>query len=207
MRYIGPKNRIARQIGVDLGLKTPGTKSYARLLKKINIPPGQHGNKKRKKISERGIQLKEKQKLKHIFCINEKQLKKYFKKSSLKKGNTALYLSQFLELRLDNILYRLGFAPTRNSARQLITHGHILINGKKMNIPSYQVRLNDEISFSNEKTTKIPYIEKSLNNKDLIIPPWLERNNNNVGKLISLPNSDEILKQVNLRLIIEYYSK
>ncbi|MCS6956257.1 MAG: 30S ribosomal protein S4, partial [Patescibacteria group bacterium] len=90
MRYTGPRNKIARQIGSDLGLKTSGTKNHARLLKKINIPPGQHGAKKKKKISERGIQLKEKQKLKYIFCISEKQLKKYFKQASLKRGNTSL---------------------------------------------------------------------------------------------------------------------
>lgn len=207
MRYTGPRNRIARQQGVDLGLKTPGTKSHARLLKRLNVPPGQHGAKKKKKISERGIQLREKQKLKHIFCISEKQLKRYFKEASLKKGNTALYLSQYLESRLDNILYRLGFVPTRNAARQLITHGHISVNGKKLTIPSYQVKVGDEVGFLKQETVKIPYIEAFLNNnKDIIIPSWLEKKGL-TGKLISLPNADEILKQVNLRLIIEYYSK
>ncbi|GAB4219055.1 MAG: 30S ribosomal protein S4 [Candidatus Microgenomates bacterium] len=207
MRYTGPRNRIARQEGIDLGLKTQGTKSHARLLKRLNIPPGQHGAKKRKKISERGIQLREKQKLKYIFCISEKQLKNYFKKASAKKGNTALYLSQYLESRLDNILYRLGFVPTRNTARQLIVHGHIAVNGKKLSIPSYQVRVGDEISFLKPETAKISYIEAFLNNnKDIIVPSWLEKKGL-VGKLVSLPNADEISKQINLRLIIEYYSK
>lgn len=206
MRYTGPRNRIARQLGIDLGLKVAGTKSHARLLKKINILPGQHSAKKRKKISERGIQLKEKQKLKYTFCITEKQLKNYFRKASMKKGNTALYLSQFLESRLDNIVYRLAMAPTRNASRQLISHGHIAVNGKKMTIPSYQVKVGDEISFINSKITKVPYIEASLNNKDIIIPNWLEKKELG-GKLVSLPNADEISKQINLRLIIEYYSK
>lgn len=206
MRYLGPKNRISRREGIDLGLKTPGSNAQRRLLNKINIPPGQHGTKKRKKISERGLQLREKQKLRFMFGITEKQLKKYFQKAKEKKGNTALFLSQFLEQRLDNIVYRLGFAPTRAAARQLVTHGHILINGKKNNIPSYQVRINDEISFANEKIVKVPYIEKILNNKDIIIPLWLERKGT-FGKLISLPTNEEINKQINLRLIIEYYSR
>lgn len=207
MKYTGPRNRIARQLGIDLGLKTAGTKSHARLLKRINIPPGQHGGKKKKKISERGIQLREKQKLRYMFGITEKQLKNYFKKASLKKGNTGLYLSQFLERRLDNVVYRLGFAPTRASARQLVNHGHIKVNGKRVTIPSYQLDVGDEISFFSEKSTKIPYIESFLKmNKDIILPSWLEKNDLK-GKLISLPNADEISKQINLRLVIEYYSK
>ena len=206
MRYTGPRNKIARREGADLGLKTPGTKSHAQLLKRINIIPGQHGLKGRKKLSERGIQLREKQKLRFIFGITEKQLKNYFLKASVKKGNTAVFLSQLLESRLDNIVYRLGFAPTRASSRQLVAHGHILVNNKKLTIPSYQVKINDIISFDSEKTMKIPYIEKSLNNKDIIIPKWLERKVT-IGKLISVPDSSEIEKQVNLRLVIEYYSR
>lgn len=206
MRYIGPKNRIARREGVDLGLKTPGTKSYNRLLNKLNITPGQHGAKGKRKLSERGIQLREKQKLRFIFGINEKQLKKYFKLSSRKKGNTSLYLAMFLEKRLDNVVYRLGFAPTRAAARQLVSHGNILVNNKKVKIPSYQVKINDVITFADDKVSKIPYIEKEINNKDVIIPNWIERNNL-IGKIIAEPNQEDIMKQCNLRLIIEYYSR
>lgn len=206
MRYKGPKNRIARREGVDLGLKTLGSKNHARLLKKLNVRPGQHGTVSRRKVSERGLQLREKQKLRYIFGLSEKQLKNYFKKAVVKKGNTALYLSQFLENRLDNIVYRLGLAPTRAASRQLVNHGHIAVNDKKISIPSYQVKVGDKVSFVNEKTTKIPYIEKILTNKDLIIPAWLEKKAV-VGKLISLPTSEEISKQCNLRLIIEYYSR
>jgi small subunit ribosomal protein S4 len=206
MRYLGPKNRISRREGVDLELKTPGSKSHARLLKKLNVPPGQHGLRKRKKVSERGTQLREKQKLRYMFGITEKQLKKYFKKASLKKGNTALYLSQSLERRLDNIIFHLGFAPTRASARQLVNHGHIVVNKKKVTIPSYQVRVGEEVSFIDDKTTKIPYIENSLNNKDIILPIWLEKKAI-VGKLTVEPTQDAITKLINLRLIIEYYSR
>lgn len=207
MRYIGPKNRIARREGMDLGLKTLGSKSHARLLKKLNIPPGQHGaSGGRKKVSERGTQMREKQKLRFTFGITETQLKNYFKTASFKKGNTAFYLSQFLEKRLDNIVYRLGFAPTRAAARQLVTHGHFKVDDKKMSIPSCQVKVNQTISFLKDKSLKIPYIEKSISNKDIILPVWLERKAV-IGKLISEPTNDEIIKQVNLRLIIEYYSR
>lgn len=206
MRYIGPKNRISRREGIDLGLKTLGSKSQARLLKKLNVPPGQHGANSRRKVSERGVQMREKQKLRFTFGITETQLKNYFKTASFKKGNTAFYLSQFLEKRLDNIVYRLGFAPTRAAARQLVTHGHFKVDDKKMSIPSYQVKVNQTVSFLNDKSTKIPYIEKSVANKDVILPVWLERKAI-VGKLTSEPTNDEIIKQINLRLIIEYYSR
>ena len=206
MRYLGPKNRISRREGVDLELKTVGSKSHARLLKKLNVPPGQHGLRKRKKVSERGTQLREKQKLRYMFGISETQLKNYFKNASLKKGNTASYLSYSLESRLDNIVFHLGFAPTRAAARQLITHGHISVNKKKLSIPSYKVRVDDEISFVNEKTTKIPYVESCLENKDIILPVWLEKKSI-IGKLISEPTQEVIEKLINLRLVIEYYSR
>ena len=207
MRYTGPKNRIARREGMDLGLKTPGSKSHARLLKKLNVPPGQHGLKrKRRKPSEYSFQLREKQKLKYMFGVTEKQLKKYYRISKKKKGNSAFYLAQFLEKRLDTIVYRLGFVPTRGAARQLINHRNIKVNDKVVDIASYSVNINDIITFSDKKVLKIPYIEKALENKDVIMPEWLERKAI-VGKLLSEPTSDEIDKQVNLRLIIEYYSK
>lgn len=206
MRYTGPKNRIARREGVDLGLKTPGSKSHARLLRKINISPGQHGAKRKRKLSERGAQLREKQKLRFIFGLTEKKLKRYFKTAKEKTGNTAFYLAQFLEKRLDNIVYRLGFAPTRAAARQLISHRHIKVNDKIVNIGSYEVKLNDKIAFASDKTIKIEYIAKQLENKDLILPAWLKKQAV-VGMLVSKPTDEEITKQINLRLVIEYYSR
>ncbi len=206
MRYLGSKNRIARREAMDLGLKTPGSKSHARLLKRLNVLPGQHGTRGRRKVSERGVQLREKQKLRFIFGMTESQLKKYFNIAIAKKGNTALYLVQFLESRLDNIVYRLGFAPTRASARQLVNHGHIKVNDKVATIPSYQVKPGDIITFADEKTVKIPYITKTLENKDVILPKWLERKAT-VGKLVGKPSAEEIEKQINLRLVIEYYSR
>ncbi len=117
-----------------------------------------------------------------------------------------MYLSQYLEKRLDNVVYRLGLAPTRAASRQLVTHGHISVDDKKVSIPSYQVRVGEKISFLSEKTTKIPYIEKILSNKDVIIPSWLEKKAV-AGRILSIPSNEEITKQVNLRLIIEYYSR
>lgn len=206
MRYIGPKNRIARRQGADLGMKTLGSKSHARLLKKLNVLPGQHGTRGRRKVTEYGAQLKEKQKLRYMFGITESQLKKYFLAGIKKKGNTALHLTKSLESRLDNVVYRLGFAPTRAAARQLVNHGHFKVNGKLVTIPSYQTKNNDVISFASEKSAKIPYIEKNLNNKDIILPSWLEKKAT-VGKIIGEPDIDDIKNLINLRLVIEYYSR
>ncbi len=206
MRYTGPRNRLARREGVDLGLKTPGSKSHARLLKKLNVRPGQQGLKGKRKITEHATQLQEKQKLRYMFGLSEKQLKKYFTFSIKKKGNTAEHLSKFLEKRLDNVVYRLGFAPTRSSARQFVTHGHVKVNDKLVTIPSYQLRANDLVTLRDEKTTKIPYVEKSLANKDLLLPKWLDRKAI-TGKFLTEPTGDLIGQQINLRLVIEFYSR
>lgn len=206
MRYTGPKNIIARREGLDLGLKTPGSKSHERLLRKINISPGQHGAKRKRKMTEHALQLREKQKLRYLFGISERQSKNYFRQAKEKTGNTALYLSQFLEKRLDNIVYRLGFAPTKNSARQLVNHRHIKVDDKIVSISSYQVKVGEKISFADEKTTKIPYIAQQLANKDIVLPSWLQRKGT-VGKLIAEPTEELISKQINLRLVIEFYSR
>lgn len=206
MRYKGPRNKLARREGMDLGLKTPGSKSQARLLKKLNVRPGQHGTRSRRKITEHAFQLREKQKLRYIFGLSEKQMKKYFQMASKKRGNTAQYLAQFLEKRLDNVVYRLGFSPTRNSARQIISHGHIKVGDRVVTVPSYQVKPSEIIAFSKEKSTKIPYIEKSLNEKEIIIPEWLERKAA-IGKMMQEPTQADIDKQINLRLVIEFYSR
>ncbi len=206
MRHIGPKNRLARREGIDLGLKTPGTKSHANLLKKMNVPPGQHGLNRRRKISERGKQLREAQKLKYIFGISTGQLKSYFKKAVKKTGNTALFLSQYLEKRLDNVIYRLGLAPTRASARQLVNHGHIQVNGQPVDIPSYQMKQGDIVSFRKEDSMKIPAVEKILQTTDLLIPSWLEKKGT-AGKFTAEPTAELIEKQIILRLVIEYFSR
>ncbi len=206
MRIIGPKNKQSRREGIDLGLKTPGSKGHASLLRKLNVPPGQHGTKRRRKQSERSRQLREKQKLRFLFGITETQLKKYFDKSTRVKGNTGVILSQLLEKRLDNTVFRLGFTPTRPNARQLVSHRHIKVNGRVVNISSFQVSVDDAISFAHEKTPKIPSVEASLANKDTLIPKWLVRENSS-GKIVAEPTSEDIEKQINLISVIEFYSR
>lgn len=206
MRYTGPKNRVARREGMDLGLKTVGTKSHAKLLEKINVPPGQHGTRGRRKSSEHSKQLREKQKLRFTFGISETQLKSYFKKAINKPGNTGMYMAQYLEKRLDNLVYRLGFAPTRASARQLVSHKHIKINDKVLNVASYEVKVGDVLTFAKDKTQKIAAVEQSLAKKDYAVPAWLERKGT-VGKLNNEPESELLEQQFNMRLVIEFYSR
>lgn len=206
MRYTGARNRLARRAATDLGLKTPGSKSQARLLKRLNLVPGQHGAKSRRKFSERGRQLQESQKLKILYGVTAKQMKNYFTEAVRKRGNTGLYLIHSLERRLDNIVYRLGFAPTRASARQLVNHGHIAVNGKVIDVSSYKVKPEEVVSFAQEKTSKIPYVEQILSNKTIIISPWLERKGL-LGKMVKEPSAEDVEKMVNLQDVIEYYSR
>lgn len=206
MRYTGPKNRLSRREGIDLGMKTPGSKSHSNLIKRLNIIPGQHGMRRRRKITDYGLQLREKQKLKRIYGITETQMKNYFERANRMVGNTAEILTQFLESRLDNVVFKLGLAPTRASARQLATHGHILVNDRKLTIPSAQVAEGDVIRFKKEKSPKIPYVAKMLEKKDLIIPSWLKRKGP-VGKVLSLPSLESFRDDVNVQLVIEFYSR
>lgn len=207
MRITSPKNKLARREGIDMGFKTPGSKSHASLLKRLSVKPGQHGSKRqRRKQSEVGKQLREKQKLKYLFGLSEKQLKNNFKVAIRKRGNTSLLLSQILEKRLDNIVYRLGFAPTRASARQLVNHRHIKVNNNIVSTPSFIVKVKDQIEIASEKTKKIPYIESFLNSEEYIVPKWLNRKKEK-GELIAEPSNDEIEKQIDLRSVVEFYSR
>lgn len=206
MRHIGPKNRLARRQGIDLELKTFGSKSQNRLTRMVSIPPGQHGANTRRKLSESGRQLREKQKLRFMFGLTEKKLESYFLVAKRFKGNTGKKLCEIIETRLDNVLFRAGFAPTRASARQLVNHGHVLVNGKKNSIPSYLVKQNDVINFAKAETAKIPYIETSIDRKEYVVPSWILREGPK-ATVAATPSSETLEKQVNLRLIIEYYSK
>jgi small subunit ribosomal protein S4 len=206
MRYTGPKNRISRRENMDLGMKTPGSKSHATLLKKINILPGQHGTKNRRKKSEHNRQLREKQKLRYAFGVTEKQLKRYFGIASRKRGNTSVFLCELLERRLDNVVYRLGFAPTRAASRQLVSHGHIKVDDKKMTIASYQVKGDQKITFAGEASMKIPYIDVYRELNETILPEWLEVKKDS-GIMKGKPDHTLIEKQVTLRLVVEFYSR
>ncbi|MBI2404640.1 30S ribosomal protein S4, partial [Candidatus Gottesmanbacteria bacterium] len=173
-RYTGPKNRLARRESLDLGLKTVGGKAHANLLKRLNVPPGMHGSKGRRKLSDFGTQLREKQKVKRLYGVLERQFRKIFNWAKKWKGNTGEKLLEFMERRLDNLIYRIGFAPTRAAARQLVTHGHVLIDGKKVTIPSYLVSV-DQVVTLKQKAMEIPAIKKLLDDKAFHTPEWMER--------------------------------
>lgn len=206
MRTNGPKNRIARREGMDLNFKTAGSKAHSNLLKRLNIIPGEHGTARQKKLTDYGIQLREKQKLKRIYSITERQMSNYFDNAIKTLGNTGELLQSLLERRLDNVIYRLGFAPTRAAARQLVNHGHFSINGKKVSIPSYQVKIKDIITFGKESTTKIPYIETNLEKKDIVLPSWLEKKAT-TGKVLTFPDKESLAGDINLQLVVEFYSR
>jgi len=200
-RHIGPKQKLQRQIGEDLGLKTNALKTARRLA----IRPGQHGAKTHRKLSNYGLQLREKQKLKYIYGLLEKQLRKVFTKASKDPAATGTALLSLLERRLDNVVYRSSFALTRASARQLVNHDHFLVNGKKMNIPSYEVKLNDVISMKKSHTAKIPQVAAAIE-EQRIVPAWLEVKATLI-KVVKLPAREDITEKIDEQLIVEYYNR
>ena len=200
-RYTGPKHKLCRAEGVALcgSPKCP-------VIRKNAGPPGQHGQRGRRKLSEYGIQLREKQKVKRIYGVLERQFHKYYEWAARKKESTGEALLQILETRLDNIIYRLSLAESRPQARQLVSHGHVLVNGKKVTIPSFNVKIGDIISLS-PKTSNLNFIKKLLEDtKDTKLPSWLERKAT-VGKIKSWPKREDIDAEINERLIVEYYSR
>lgn len=204
-RYSGPKNKLARREVQDLGLKTIGSHAHASLLRRLNILPGSHGQKRRKKPSEFALQLREKQKARRIYGVLERQFRRYFNKALQKKESTGEVLLRLLETRLDNVVYRLNFAPTRAAARQLVSHDHVLVNNQKVNIPSYVVKKDDLITVS-DKMLKNPAIAKLLEEKNPLLPGWLARKGP-VGKMVKIPVRDEMETDINESLIVEYYSR
>lgn len=206
MRHTGSKNKLARREGIDLGLKTPGSKAQASLLRRLNITPGQHGASRKRKVTDYGSQLREKQKLKRIYGVSETQMHNYYKKANKMEGNTAEILIQLLERRLDNAVYKLKLAPTRASARQLVNHGHVTVNKKKVSIASYQIGIGDTIAFRTEKTVKIPAIAEITAKKDDAPVAWMKRKGE-TGKVESIPPLSEFAEDVVLQSVIEFYSR
>ncbi len=198
-RYTGPKHKLARREGVNVLDKTSNT-----LIRRLTIKPGIHGAKRAKKLSEFGQQLREKQKAKAVYGILERQFRKMVNSVADKPGDTSELLIALLETRLDNMVYRLGFAKTRFMARQFVGHGHVLVNGKKVTIPSFQVRQDDVIELSS-KIQKNPDITKLLA-EEKQTPPFVERKAT-VGKLSRMPQKEDIQVPFNTQLIIEYYSR
>lgn len=200
-RYTGPKHKLQRKIGEDLGLKTNAVKSAKRL----TVRPGQHGSRGRRKLSDYGIQLKEKQKVKYIYGVLEKQLRKLYSEASKNPTATGAALLSLLERRLDNVVYRTGWAPTRAAARQLVSHSHVMVNGKKMNVPSYSVQVGDEVVLR-PKATSIPVIAERLKDEAISAPEWLKIKGP-AAKVERFPERKEVTETIDEQLIVEYYSR
>ena len=200
-RYTGPRSRIARKFGEPIF----GPDKY---LDRKNFPPGQHGlTKKRKKTSEYGVQLREKQKVKYTYGLLERQFRNTFEKAASASGVTGLVLLQLLESRLDNVVYRLGIAPTRAAARQLVSHRHITVNGDVVNISSFQLRPGDIIGVR-EKSKSLETIINCLGANRRSKLAWLEWDDTQMaGKYMSVPERSEIPEDVKEQLIVELYSK
>lgn len=206
-RYTGPLCRLCRREGEKLFLK--GTRCYTEKcgLERRKYPPGQHGQS-RGKLSDYGVQLREKQKVRRMYSIMEKQFRQYFHKASRMKGVTGEVLLQLLERRLDNLVYRMGLALNRREARQLVKHGHFLVNGKKADIPSYILKAGDIIEVK-ESSRGIQAITESLSiSEHKGFPEWVEVDAKSLkGKLVRIPSRDEMQLPVQEQLIIELYSK
>ena len=199
-RYIGPKTKIARKFGEAIF-------GEDKVLAKKNYPPGQHGQNRRRKVSEYGIQLREKQKAKYMYGVLERQFRNLFDKAARTKGITGEVLLQLLESRLDNVVYRLGIAPTRPAARQLVLHKHVTVNGKVVNIPSYQVKPGDVVAVR-EKSKSLEVIEESLSGFNHSKYPWIEWDERlKGGKFLHLPQREDIPENIKEQLIVELYSK
>ncbi len=199
-RYTGPKSRIARKFGEPIF-------GEDKVLAKKNYPPGQHGVNKRRKLSEYGVQLREKQKAKYTYGVLERQFRNLFEKAKRSKGVKGEVLLQLLEARLDNIVYRLGIAPTRAAARQLVSHRHITVNGKVVNIPSYSVTPGEVVAVR-EKSKSLEVIADALAGFNHSKYPWIEWDENiKGGKLLHLPQREDIPENIKEQLIVELYSK
>jgi len=199
-RYIGPKSKIARKFGEPIF-------GPDKVLSKKNYPPGMHGNNRRRKTSEYGIQLREKQKAKYTYGVLEKQFRITYEKAQRTPGVTGVILLQLLEARLDNVAYRLGLAKTRAGARQLVSHRHVTVNGKVVNIPSYQVKPGDVVAVR-EKNKSMEVIVDSLNGFNHSKYPWIEWNDSLMGgTFLHIPEREDIPENIKEQLIVELYSK
>jgi len=199
-RYTGPKNKLSRKIGEDLGLKSNALKVTRRL----SVKPGQHGAKGHRKLSDFAVQLQQKQKVKYIYGILEKQLKRVYTEATRQTSSTGETMLSFLERRLDNVIYRLGWAPTRASARQLVSHGHVLVNERKLNIPSYRVKVGEVIALT-KKATNIPAVSEQMKQKSSLAS-WMEQKAQ-VAKIARLPMREDIKEVIEEQLVVEYYSR
>ena len=202
-KYIGPKSKIARKFGEAIY-------GADKVLEKRNYPPGQHGlARKRKKVSEYGTQLSEKQKAKYTYGLLEKQFSRTYEQAARMGGITGENLLKLLECRLDNVVYRLGFAKTRRDARQLVSHNHFTVNGKRVNIPSYQVKAGDVIEVVESSRSSVKFSKLTGEDAPMVtVPRWLEREKSSLkGVVAAMPAREDIDLPVEEHLIVELYSK
>ena len=206
-RYTGPVEKLERRLGVDLFMKGERRLAGKSALLKRPYAPGQHGQR-RAKLSEYGSQLREKQKAKFMYGVSEKQFRRLFAEAARREGNTGAILVQLLEQRLDNVVYRMGFATTRRFARQLVTHGHILVDGKRVDIPSYSIRAGQKIEVI-EKSKNNPQISRALDlTAQTGIVAWVDvEKEKRYGIFSRVPEREEVVIPVEERFIVELYSK
>ena len=206
-RYLGPKLKLSRREGSDLNLKSP-RRSFDSKVKSAEVKPGQHGKTSGQRLSDYGTQLREKQKMKRTYGVLERQFRRYFAEAQREKGHTGEVLLDLLESRLDNVVYRMGFGCTRAEARQLVSHCAVLVNGNKVNIPSYRVKPGDVISLR-EKSQKQARITESLELAAQVgFPSWVSVDAKKFeGTFKALPARDEICQDVDESLVVEFYSR
>lgn len=205
-RLLSPKCKQCRREGKKLFLK--GDRCYGVKCAMVKRPyaPGQHGQDRKMRVSEYCLQLREKQKVKKIYGVLEKQFRKYYDEADRMKGNTGSLLVSLLERRLDNIVYRMGFAPSRNQARQLVNHGHFLVNGKKVDIPSYMIKVGDVVSIKDTKSACFQNLSENLKNAS--IPSWISIDEKKMeAKVNAIPSGSDVDLDVNVHLVVEYYAK
>ena len=198
-RYTGPKRRLSKREGVALFAK-----DSAYIERKGAVPPGVRGTKVRPRVSEYGIQLRAKQRAKRMYGLSERQFRNTFEDAARKGSATGQTLLELLESRLDNVIYRLGFSPSRAGARQLVSHGHVTVDGKKVGIPSYRVKANSVVAIS-PKIVDNTQVKKSLESQTAL-PGWLDRKAT-VGKVLRIPNREEMEQVIDEQLIVEFYSR
>ena len=206
-RYIGPKCKLSRREGADLSLKSPARAIDSKC--KLEQKPGQHGAARKGKMSDYAVQLREKQKVKRIYGLLERQFRSYYSKASRKKGNTGESLLQMLESRLDNVVYRMGFAVTRAQARQLVAHKAVEVNGKKVNLASYQVKAGDQVAIGEKARAQLRIGEALTLSQEMdLVPAWVEVDAKKfTGTFKAVPERSDLPSDINEALNVELYSK
>jgi small subunit ribosomal protein S4 len=206
-RYIGPTCKLARREGVDLELKSPARGLESKC--KLNQPPGQHGSSRRMRLSDYALQLREKQKVRRTYGVLERQFRNYYKLAAKQKGATGENLLRLLESRLDNVVYRMGFAVTRAQARQMVSHKAISINGKMVNIPSYRVKPEDVVAIRDKAKNQLRVKEAAALSQEMnLVPAWVDVDSKKLeGTFKAYPDRDQLSPDINENLIVELYSK